>query len=63
MNQSKGVLQPFQHIVRLYQDRRDEKKDDSPFRHMLARSEPTLASEVPCANQHDTPPSHFILLG
>jgi len=42
----KGYLRPFQRIVRLYRDsnlRRDEMKDDSPFRHTLAGFEPTLA--------------------
>jgi len=35
----KGYLRPFQRIVRLYRDsnpRRDEMKDDGPFRHTLA---------------------------
>jgi len=43
----KGYLRPFQRIVRLYRDsnlRRDEMKDDSPFRHTLAGFEPTLAN-------------------
>jgi len=38
----KGYLRPFQRIVRLYRDsklRREEKKDDSPFRHKLAGCE------------------------
>jgi len=38
---------PFQCIVRLYQDsnlRRDEYKDDNPFRHKLAEYELTLVS-------------------
>jgi len=42
----KGYLRPFQRIVRLYRDsniRRDQMKDDTPFRHTLAGFEPTLA--------------------
>jgi len=41
----KGYLRPFQRIVWLYRDsnlRRDEMKDESPFRHTLAGFEPTL---------------------
>jgi len=47
LNEHEGVLLPFQHIDRLYQDsnlRRDERKDDSPFRYIVVGCEPTLAS-------------------
>jgi len=42
---SEWYFTSFQHIVRLYQDS-NLRKDDSPFRHTLARCETTLVSDL-----------------